>query len=74
MAWFQRPGCPDRPPYRRQGTGKAVVSALCQRLLDGPRVVLYRYSVDNLASAGIAHSLALTPVGVAVSVRPGGRG
>jgi RimJ/RimL family protein N-acetyltransferase len=61
------------PRLRRQGTGKAVVSALCQRLLDGPRVVLYRYSLDNLASAGVAHALALTPVGVAESVRPGER-
>lgn len=59
------------PSIRRQGTGKAVVSALCKRLLDGPRVVLYRYSLDNLASAGVADSLGLAPLGVAESVRPG---
>jgi RimJ/RimL family protein N-acetyltransferase len=58
------------PQLRRQGTGKAVVSALCERLLDGPRVVVYRYSLDNLGSAGIARSLALAPLGVAESVRP----
>jgi GNAT superfamily N-acetyltransferase len=58
------------PQFRRQGTGKAVVSALCERLLDGPRVVAYRYSLDNLGSAGIARSLALAPLGVAESVRP----
>lgn len=40
------------------------------RLLDGPRVVLYRYSLDDLGSAGVAHSLALAPLGVAESVRP----
>lgn len=39
------------PRLRRQGIGKAVVSALCERLLDGPRVVVYRYSLDNLGSA-----------------------
>jgi RimJ/RimL family protein N-acetyltransferase len=59
------------PPLRRQGTGRAVVSALCERLLDGPRVVVYRYSLDNLGSAGVARSLALVPLGVAESVRPG---
>lgn len=58
------------PELRRQGTGKAVVSAMCERLLDGPRVVLYRYSLDNLGSAGVARSLALAPIGVAQSVRP----
>lgn len=58
------------PAIRRQGTGKAVVSALCQRLLDSPRIVLYRYSLDNIASAGVAHSLGLIPLGVAESVRP----
>lgn len=60
------------PQHRRQGTGKTVVSALCQRLLDGPRVVVYRYSLDNLGSAGVARSLALAPLGVAESVRLGG--
>lgn len=59
------------PQFRRQGAGKAVVSALCERLLDGPRVVVYRYSLDNLGSAGVARSLTLAPLGVAESVRPG---
>lgn len=59
------------PRLRRQGTGKAVVSALCERLLDGPRVVVYRYSLDNLGSAGVARSLALAPLGTAESVLPG---
>lgn len=58
------------PQLRRQGAGRAVVSALCERLLHGPRVVVYRYSLDNLGSAGIARSLALVPLGVAESVRP----
>jgi hypothetical protein len=34
-------------------------------------VVVYRYSLDNLGSAGIARSLGLAPLGVAESVRPG---
>jgi RimJ/RimL family protein N-acetyltransferase len=59
------------PQFRRQGAGKTVVSALCERLLDGPRVVVYRYSLDNLSSAGVARSLALAPLGNAESVRPG---
>ena len=58
------------PELRRRGTGKAVVSAMCERLLDGPRVVVYRYSLDNLGSAGVARSLALAPLGVTESVRP----
>lgn len=67
---FSDLGVLTAPSLRRQGSGKAVVSALCQRLLDGPRVVLYRYSLDNLASAGVVDSLGLTPLGVAESVRP----
>jgi RimJ/RimL family protein N-acetyltransferase len=57
------------PQLRRQGTGQAAVSGLCEHLLDGPRVVVYRYSLDNLGSAGVARSLALAPLGVAESVR-----
>jgi GNAT superfamily N-acetyltransferase len=67
---FSDLGVVTAPQFRRQGNGKAVVSALCERLLDGPRVVVYRYSLDNLGSAGIAASLALAPLGVAESVRP----
>jgi RimJ/RimL family protein N-acetyltransferase len=67
---FSDLGVLTAPRLRRQGAGAAVVSALCERLLDGPRVVVYRYSLDNLGSAGVARSLALAPVGVAESVRP----
>ena len=72
FAWrgFSDLGVLTAPRLRRQGTGKAVVSALCERLLDGPRVVVYRYSLDNLGSAHVARSLALAPIGVAQSVRP----
>jgi RimJ/RimL family protein N-acetyltransferase len=69
---FSDLGVLTAPQYRRQGTGSAVVSALCERLLDGPRVVVYRYSLDNPGSAGVARTLALTPIGLAESVRPGG--
>jgi predicted GNAT family acetyltransferase len=68
---FSDLGVLTEPQLRRQGSGKAVVSALCERLLEGPRVVVYRYSLDNLGSAGIARSLGLAPLGVAESVRPG---
>jgi RimJ/RimL family protein N-acetyltransferase len=68
---FSDLGVLTAPHLRRQGTGKAVVSALCERLLDGPRVVVYRYSLDNLGSAGVARSLGLAPLGVAESVQPG---
>ena len=68
---FSDLGVMTAPQLRRQGTGKAAVSALCERLLHGPRVVLYRYALDNLGSAGLARSLALAPIGVAESVRPG---
>jgi RimJ/RimL family protein N-acetyltransferase len=67
---FSDLGVLTAPQLRRQGAGRAAVSALCQRLLDGPRVVVYRYSSENLASAGVARSLALAPLGVAESVRP----
>lgn len=67
---FSDLGVLTAPQFRRRGTGTVVVSALCQRLLHGPRVVLYRHDLDNLASAGIARSLALVPFGVAESVRP----
>ncbi|MFO7777861.1 MAG: hypothetical protein R6V28_05875 [Nitriliruptoraceae bacterium] len=70
---FSDVGVVTAPQFRRQGNGKAVVSALCERLIDGPRVVVYRYSLDNLGSAGVARSLALAPLGVAESVRPGER-
>lgn len=70
---FSDLGVLTAPHVRRQGAGKAIVSALCERLLDGPRVVVYRYSLDNLGSAGIARSLALTSMGVAESVRPSDR-
>lgn len=70
---FSDLGVVTAPEFRRQGAGKTVVSALCERLLDGPRVVVYRYNLENLGSAGIARSLALTPLGVAESVRPGER-
>jgi hypothetical protein len=67
---FSDLGVLTAPQLRRQGTGSVVVSALCERLLDGPRVVVYRYSLDNLGSAGVARCLALAPLGVAESVRP----
>ena len=67
---FSDLGVVTAPRFRRQGAGTAVVSALCERLLDGPRVVVYRYACDNLASAGVARSLGLAPVGTAESVRP----
>ena len=69
---FSDLGVLTTPLSRRHGAGRAVVSALCERLLDGPRVVVYRYSLDNLGSAGIARSLGLAPLGIAESVRPGG--
>jgi RimJ/RimL family protein N-acetyltransferase len=69
---FSDLGVLTAPQLRRQGSGKAVVSALCERLLDGSRVVVYRYSLDNLGSAGVARSLRLAPMGVTESVRPGG--
>jgi RimJ/RimL family protein N-acetyltransferase len=72
---FSDLGVVTAPQFRGRGAGRAVVSALCERLLDGPRVVVYRHSLDNLGSAGVARSLALLPLGVAESVRPseGGR-
>jgi RimJ/RimL family protein N-acetyltransferase len=67
---FSDLGVLTAPQLRRQGAGKAAVSALCDRLLVGPRVVVYRYSLDNLGSAGVARSLALAPLGIAESARP----
>ncbi|MFP4148950.1 MAG: GNAT family N-acetyltransferase [Nitriliruptoraceae bacterium] len=72
FAWrgFSDLGVVTGPAHRRRGAGRAVVSALCERLAHRPRVVVYRYALDNRGSAGIARSLGLIPVGVAESVRP----
>jgi GNAT superfamily N-acetyltransferase len=48
------------PDYRRQGLGKAVVSAVGAHYVDNPaesRIVCYRHAANNLASQGIARSL-----------------
>lgn len=72
FAWrgFSDLGVVTDPAHRGQGAGSAAVSALCQHLATGPRVVVYRHVLDNHGSAGIARTLALTPIGVAESVRP----
>jgi GNAT superfamily N-acetyltransferase len=66
---FSDVGVLTDPRCRRRGHGTAVVSALIERLVEGPRVVTYRYVSTNRASAGVARSLRLPPVGVAESVR-----
>lgn len=47
------------PAYRRQGLGAAVVSYLCQYLMQDERVVVYRHDVRNRGSQGVAESLNL---------------
>lgn len=53
-------GVLTHPDYRKQGLGKAVVSAVCQHYLqrtDDDRIVLYRHATINQGSNGIAHGL-----------------
>ncbi|MFA9446997.1 GNAT family N-acetyltransferase [Egicoccus sp. AB-alg6-2] len=71
-AWrgFSDIGVLTEPSARRRGAGRAAVSALCQLLADGPRLVVYRHDQANLGSRGIARSLQLTGIGVAEAVRP----
>lgn len=57
---FADPGVLVHPDYRRKGLGKAVVSPICQWVLDHGRVMNYRCDSMNLGSAGIAKSLGFT--------------
>jgi GNAT superfamily N-acetyltransferase len=57
---FADPGVLVHPNYRRRGLGKAVVSAICQWVLDKGRIMTYRCGSTNHGSAGIAQSLGFT--------------
>jgi RimJ/RimL family protein N-acetyltransferase len=51
------------PDYRRQGLGKAAVSAVGAHFVDNPgepRILCYRHGRNNLASQGVARSLGLS--------------
>lgn len=52
-----------RTPYRRQGWGRSVVSALSGYLIDSGRRPLYVVSVENDASAGLAESVGFRDTG-----------
>jgi GNAT superfamily N-acetyltransferase len=45
------------PDYRRQGLGKAAVSALSEQFLDKDELLLYRHVASNLGSMGIVRGL-----------------
>jgi GNAT superfamily N-acetyltransferase len=57
---FADPGVLVHPAYRRRGLGKAVVSAICQWVLDHGRVMNYRCVSTNIGSAEVARSLGFT--------------
>jgi len=57
---FGDPGVLVHPDYRKRGLGKAVVSPICQWVLDQGRVMNYRCDSRNTGSARIAKRLGFT--------------
>lgn len=57
------------PSYRRQGLGKAVVSACSLHHVTGDQVVIYRHDLVNIGSQGIAEGLNFLPCWGIESVR-----
>jgi len=57
---FGDPGVLVHPDYRKRGLGKAVVSPICQWVLNQGRVMNYRCGSRNTGSARIAKSLGFT--------------
>lgn len=49
------------PDYRQRGLGKAVVSPLCEWIINQGRIAIYRYDVNNIGSKGIANRLGFEP-------------
>lgn len=57
---FGDPGVLVHPDYRKRGLGTAVVSPICQYVLDQGRVMNYRCDSRNTGSAKIAERLGFT--------------
>lgn len=57
---FADPGVLVHPDYRQRGLGKAVVSPICEWVLDKGRVMTYRCVTTNHGSSALAESLGFT--------------
>jgi GNAT superfamily N-acetyltransferase len=58
------------PPSRRRGVGRALMTALAQRLRgDGIRAWALNVEPDNVPAIGLYESLGMTPCGTTVSLR-----
>lgn len=60
------------PPYRSRGLGKALVEALCARIVEKGKVPFYGTVPANLHSQNIARACGFFPAWVEVSSRPAG--